>query len=270
MTFQVVPFSAQEHVLIQITDTHLLEQPEHEFVGMNPEQSFHQVIQHIQSHYPQADLIIHTGDLAQAPRPKTYHRYLDFMQSLEIPFFQTPGNHDDQQYFPFHAEHAQQPTLIQLGNWRIILLNSAVSDHIDGWVSDAQLEQLTALLTAHADQPTILACHHHLFEMHSKWIDQHKLKNSQNIFTTLEPFKQIKAILYGHVHQHSQNFWQHIECLSTPSTCVQFKPHSEQFALDTVAPGYRVIKLKPNGEFETRVHRLENSNQMINTEISGY
>ena len=86
MSFQVVPTSAQEYVLIQITDTHLLEQPEHEFVGMNPEQSFHEVMTHIQQHYPQADAIIHTGDLAQAPRPKTYQRYLHFMQQLGIPF----------------------------------------------------------------------------------------------------------------------------------------------------------------------------------------
>ena len=109
MSFQVVPTSAQEYVLIQITDTHLLEQPEHEFVGMNPEQSFHEVMTHIQQHYPQADAIIHTGDLAQAPRPKTYQRYLHFMQQLGIPFFHTPGNHDDEKYFPFHQENPQQP-----------------------------------------------------------------------------------------------------------------------------------------------------------------
>ncbi|MGQ2387411.1 3',5'-cyclic-AMP phosphodiesterase [Acinetobacter ursingii] len=270
MSFQVVPTSAQEYVLIQITDTHLLEQPEHEFVGMNPEQSFHEVMTHIQQHYPQADAIIHTGDLAQAPRPKTYQRYLHFMQQLGIPFFHTPGNHDDEKYFPFHQENPQQPVLIELGDWRIILLNTAVSNRVDGLVSTSQLEQLTNLLEQHQAHPTILACHHHPFEMHSKWIDQHKLKNSQAVFNLLERFKQVKAILYGHVHQNSSNFWQHIECLSTPSTSVQFKPCSEQFALDAVAPGYRVLKLKTNGTFETVVQRLEHINHLINTEISGY
>jgi len=97
-----------------------------------------------------------------------------------------------------------------------------------------------------------------------------KLKNSQAVFNLLERFKQVKAILYGHVHQNSSNFWQHIECLSTPSTSVQFKPCSEQFALDAVAPGYRVMKLKTNGTFETVVQRLEHINHLINTEISGY
>jgi Icc protein len=45
---------------------------------------------------------------------------------------------------------------------------------------------------------------------------------------------------------------------------------SEQFALDAVAPGYRVLKLKTNGTFETVVQRLEHINHLINTEISGY
>lgn len=85
--FQVAPFSSQAHVIIQITDTHLLEDPQHEFVGINPEQSFHQVIAHIRAHYPKIDAIIHTGDLAQTPTAVTYARYLDYMQTLGIPFF---------------------------------------------------------------------------------------------------------------------------------------------------------------------------------------
>jgi Icc protein len=40
VTFQVSTLS-QKYVIIQITDTHLLEYPQLEFVGMNPEESFH-------------------------------------------------------------------------------------------------------------------------------------------------------------------------------------------------------------------------------------
>ncbi len=34
---------------------------------MNPEQSFHHVIQHIVERHPQIDAFVHTGDLAQVP-----------------------------------------------------------------------------------------------------------------------------------------------------------------------------------------------------------
>ena len=89
MTFQVSALSQNDFVMIQITDTHLLEYPHLEFVGMHPEQSFHAVIDLMRQQHPHIDLIVHTGDLAQNPTPVTYNRYLQHMQSLGIPFFHT-------------------------------------------------------------------------------------------------------------------------------------------------------------------------------------
>ncbi len=68
-----------------------MDQDHLEFVRMNPEQSFHHVIQHIVERHPQIDAFVHTGDLAQVPVPRTYQRYLDFMQSLKTPFYQVPA-----------------------------------------------------------------------------------------------------------------------------------------------------------------------------------
>ena len=58
--------------------------------------------------------------------------------------------------------------------------------------------------------------------------------------------------------------------LSTPSTCIQFKPKSDKFALDEEHPGYRFIKLKANGEIETQVYRLSTSQRMNSSEVQGY
>ena len=131
MTFQVSALSQKDFVMIQITDTHLLEYPHLEFVGMHPEQSFHAVIDLMRQQHPHIDLIVHTGDLAQNPTPVTYNRYLQHMQSLGIPFFHTPGNHDDVAYFPFHESDQTQATVVELGKWCIILLNSAQPQRID-------------------------------------------------------------------------------------------------------------------------------------------
>ena len=146
MTFQVSTLSQKDFVIIQITDTHLLEYPHLEFVGMQPEQSFRAVIDLMRQQHPQIDMIVHTGDLAQSPTPVTYHRYLEHMQSLGIPFFQTPGNHDDVAHFPFHESDPNQPTVVEIGDWCIILLNSAQPKRIDGKIAAAGLEQLTELL----------------------------------------------------------------------------------------------------------------------------
>ena len=270
VTFQVSKLSQKDFVIIQITDTHLLEYPHLEFVGMHPEQSFHAVIDLMRQQHPQIDMIVHTGDLAQNPTTVTYDRYLKHMQSIGIPFFQTPGNHDDVSHFPFHGADPHQPTVVEIGDWCIILLNSAQPTRIDGKIAEAGLEQLTELLKKHHDRHIMIACHHHPFAMESAWIDQHKLKNSSDLLETIRPFSNIKAIICGHVHQDSINRWQDIQLLSTPSTCIQFKPKSDKFALDEEHPGYRYICLKANGELETQVYRLPTSQRMNSSEVLGY
>ena len=258
-----------EKIIIQITDTHLMDCPHSTFVKMNPEQSFHAVIEDIKSKYADIDAIIHTGDLAQVPKPETYQRYHTFMQSFGVPFYQIPGNHDDASIFPFLTPEPV-PGVLSFGNWRIVLLNSAVPKKVDGWIQREQLHHLKLILEQTASNNVILACHHHPLDMESNWIDQHKLKNTCELTEILAQFEQIRAVICGHVHQDSLNIWNHIQFLSSPSTSVQFKPKSYDFAFDTVSPGYRCLLLKENGTFETRVHRLAEFTQHINHDISGY
>ncbi|SEL95747.1 3',5'-cyclic-AMP phosphodiesterase [Acinetobacter sp. DSM 11652] len=258
-----------DQLIIQITDTHLMDHPDTPFVQINPEQSFHAVINDILNRYQDIDAIIHTGDLAQVPHEATYQRYLSFMKNLNIPFYQIPGNHDDAEYFPFAAPDPI-PAVLTFGTWKIVLLNSAVPHKVDGWIKAEQLNHLSMILQETQHHPVILACHHHPLEMKSKWIDRHILKNSDQLTQIMAEYQHIQAVIFGHVHQDSLNVWKNIQFLSTPSTSVQFKPKTEDFAFDDLAPGYRSLLLKTDGSFETRVHRLQNFAQNINKEISGY
>lgn len=260
---------SNDFILIHISDTHLMAQASSEFVHVNPEQSFLAVLDDIQARYPSADALLHTGDLAQEAIPVTYQRYLTKIKHLGLPFFQVPGNHDDVAHFPFYQSQ-NTAHAIDFDSWSLVLLNSAVPHQVDGWVNEEQLAQLDQLLTARPNQHVIIACHHHPFAMQSHWIDQHKLKNTQALTDVLARHNNVKVVLFGHVHQESWHQWQHIEFFSTPSTCVQFKPKSDDFALDDEAPGYRVLHLKTDGSYSTQVHRLTHLQQNINVEISGY
>lgn len=255
--------------VIQISDTHLMNKDDLEFLQMNPSETFRAVIKDIQLKYSHADTIFHTGDLAQVAIPETYSNYLTFMNTLGIPHYQIPGNHDKAEYFPFY-NNQNQVHAIQIGNWTVILLNSAVKGQVHGWIDDEQLQQLDTILTTHKNQHIIITCHHHPLEMESRWIDNHKLKNSGNLTDILKNHQNIKIVLFGHVHQDSINLWNNIYFYSTPSTCVQFKPKSDNFALDDTAPGYRVLHLKENGTFSTEIQRVEEHRPKINLEISGY
>ncbi len=44
--------------------------------------------------------------------------------------------------------------------------------------------------------------------------------------------------------------------MGTPSTCIQFMPNKDVFALDRQDAGYRRLTLHDNGEIETEVIRV--------------
>ena len=58
--------------------------------------------------------------------------------------------------------------------------------------------------------------------------------------------------------------------LSVPSTCVQFKPHSKDFAVDDVAPGYRWLDLHEDGRIDTEVSRVEGVKFEVDFSVKGY
>lgn len=82
--------------------------------------------------------------------------------------------------------------------------------------------------------------------------------------------KNVKCILWGHVHQDSDRMVDGIRMLSTPSTCVQFTPQSENFDIDTVAPGYRRLQLNADGTIETEVSRVKGIEFEIDLSVKGY
>lgn len=64
------------------------------------------------------------------------------------------------------------------------------------------------------------------------WLDQHNLKNADDLFAVLARHPQQKTILFGHVHQEFDEVHHGVRLIASPSTCIQFKPLSDGFALD--------------------------------------
>lgn len=255
-------------VIIQITDSHLLETEKSLFLGVNPEQHFQQILQLILEQQPQIDYILHTGDIAQEPSPEVYQRYLKNMQMLEIPFNHTLGNHDDPLCFPFLSHQNDEICIINLEHWQIILLNSAVVGRVDGEISQKQLQELKEQLLK-SNKNTLIALHHHPILMQSEWLDHHRLKNNNEFLQILAEFPQVKACIFGHVHQDFYAQWKHIHFYATPAISVQFKPKNQEFSLDNTAPAYRSLVLKENGSFHTQIHYLAEF-QSIDESADGY
>ena len=55
------------------------------------------------------------------------------------------------------------------------------------------------------------------------------------------------------MHQAYDRFHDGIRVVGTPSTCRQFLPDSDEFAVDDRPPAYRRMSLLPDGSMETKV-----------------
>ena len=95
--------------------------------------------------------------------------------------------------------------------------------------------------------------HHQPLSMDSDWLDLIGLQDAKQFLATINKYKQVRAVVWGHVHQESDHKINGIRFLSTPSTCSQFLPKSVSFSLDNQPPGMRWLSLGNAGDIETEV-----------------
>jgi 3',5'-cyclic-AMP phosphodiesterase len=89
--------------------------------------------------------------------------------------------------------------------------------------------------------------------MGSAWLDGVALRDAPEFWKVIDSNPNVKAVVCGHVHQAADRQRNNVRFLSTPSTCAQFLPGSEFFALDDRPPGLRWLTLHANGRLETEV-----------------
>ena len=95
--------------------------------------------------------------------------------------------------------------------------------------------------------------------------------NASAFFDTMDRYANVRAVVWGHVHQTFEQKRNDVQLLSSPSTCVQFLPGSEEFAVDMAAsPGYRWLELSADGGFKTGVERLPAIPGRIDLSRRGY
>ena len=138
------------------------------------------------------------------------------------------------------------------------------------FLSDSQLDFLQQALQNNPNKQALICVHHHVLPVGSAWLDQHILKNNDVFLDLIKPFSNVVAVLSGHVHQARDTKKNGVRFITTPSTCVQFKPNCDDFALDEAAPGYRYLRLKATGEIETVVERIDKDAFSIDVDATGY
>lgn len=245
--------------LIQLTDLHLCGMPGDILrSGVNTDETLCALLKQIAVRKPQPDLLVATGDLAQQPIAAVYQRLQHYFSMPGCPVYTLCGNHD---------EAATASRLLNQGNvnycgdlllkkWRLIFLDSSQPGRVDGELSASELLRLEQLLKHSAVQNVMIFLHHPPLKIDSQWMDRIRLKNSDALFAVIDRYPQVRAVVFGHIHQQFESTRGEIRLIGTPATSIQFKPKTLNMAIDSLPPAYRNFVLYDDGGFDTSIEWL--------------
>lgn len=245
------------NTLIQITDMHIFDEADRRLGGVNTRESLQRVLGVIKHNHADADLLVLTGDNTHESSTQGYKKLKEMVSALALPYTFLPGNHDYQDPMMTLAIDGEQEIdkWLVMGNWNILLLDSHEEAKVNGFLSPDELGFVDQMLKD-AHGPVITFLHHPLLPVGCDWLDRQRVANADALFEIMAKHGNVKAVINGHVHQEWSGEHRGIKLFSTPSTCMQFKPDSHDYAEDVPIPGYRWIKLYDDGSFETAVVRV--------------
>ncbi len=254
--------------VVQVTDCHLFADLESRLAGVRTDASLRAVLEHIGKH-ANPDLLLLTGDLSQDETEPSYRRLLSHLSGRAPELVWLPGNHDAPELMRRLGASALNRIDLTLGGWRILTLSSHWSGHTEGRLTQAELAGLDARLRAGPALPTLVAVHHPPVSIGTPWLDAQRIVNGDALMECLGRFDQVRVLVCGHVHQAFSASHGSFRLLTSPSTCAQFAPNSDHFALDTQGPGYRRLLLYPDGSHHTEVVRVS-GDFSIHYDADGY
>lgn len=251
-------------LVAQITDTHLFATSQQQLLGLQTQESLQVILQQVRALPQRPDLLLLTGDLSQDGSPASYEMLRQMICPLGIPTYWLPGNHDEPEVMAqiLTRSPISPQKSFHMGGWHFLLLDTSVPGCVHGQLTQATLNWLDQELSQSQDEPALIAFHHPPFLIGSDWMNDIGLQNADELFAICDRHPRLKLALFGHIHQEFSRLREGVHYLGTPSTCIQFKPNSEKFALDEKQPGLRLTRLFLDGTWQTEVHRTVYASQL--------
>lgn len=243
----------------QFSDCHLYSDVQQCLYGNNTEQSLQQVLALALGQTQRADFAVVSGDLVHDESAIPYQRLQRHLLTLDMPVCCIAGNHDDktlmQQHLP--ADHVQCPQIFLHQAWQIIFVDAVVAGRESGYLGADECDRLLSCLAAEPQRHTIVCLHHPPLPTGMAWLDKDvTLENPQQLLDIVSRHQQVRAVIWGHVHQEFTANNDGVLWAACPSTTAQFKPNSSHFALDDRPPGFRWFDCYADGRIDTGVVRL--------------
>lgn len=235
-----------------LSDTHIAADPQNNYRGFYPYRNLQEVIPQVLKARPEGVII--NGDVARLTGEKEdYANVKKLLQPLaeEAPVYMAMGNHDDRTPFfeVFPQYQGQSPTedkhvsIIEAGPIRILLLDSLLYvNKVAGLLGKDQRSWLQNYLESSDQKPTVLFVHHTLGDRDSDLLD------ADRMFDIIRPFRQVKAVFYGHSHRYHVEESEGLYLINLPAVGYNFNDDQPTGWLDAHFSEKGVkLKLHANG-----------------------
>lgn len=267
--------------ILQITDLHILPEPGAHLFRVDTYCSLQRVLKSAFELDVTPEAIIASGDLVEDGSLASYRRLRGLLIATGVPVFVLPGNHDtvENMQEALVGGSIQMQPMHAMGGWKFAFLNSQIPGESCGRVTKDNLRELQCELEADPETPCLIALHHPPIAPCS--YQSCRLEDADRFLSALSKHPNVKAVISGHAHVENQHPFKHIEIMTTPATCIQFRhdltpkvdeqtwnKRNGQTAVydgfkathgtDPTRHGYRILDLRPDGQFTTDVHWVTN------------
>ena len=241
--------------VLHLTDPHLFADQHGELRGAVTYASLQRVIAHYLAGDWQADLVALTGDVIQDDSAEAYAHCRNLLVELDRPIICVPGNHDVRSLMRDALNDAPFTYCgsLDFGNWLLVSVDSCAAGRAGGAIRDDEISRVQHIIAGSDAEHVIVCLHHPPVPMQSAWLDSVGLDNGAAFLSRLADTGRVRTTIFGHVHQAYDRYHDGIRVIATPSTCRQFLPLADEFAVDDKPPAYRRIALGPGGDIDTEV-----------------
>lgn len=246
-------------LLAQISDLHLGGDEN----GVDPIPRLEAVIEAICALPNEVDGVLVSGDLTHDGGPEEYRLARDLLERLEVPLHVLPGNHDDRALL---REAFDLPGVggepidytANVGELRLVLLDSNVPGQDPGGFEPEQLRWLDAELGKAGDKSTLLALHHTPMPTAVREWDgiNMPLAEREALAEVVGRHSHLRAIVGGHLHRIAASTLASCPVVSAPSTYFQARPDFESEGVEFVDPPGFAIHALLDGELSSQVESV--------------
>lgn len=218
---------AREFRVAMVSDTHIPGDRSDGYRGFKPWDNFQAVVPQIEAARP--EWVIHCGDVARLEgKPQDYAEVKSLLTPLAslAPVTMALGNHDDRGNFlaAFPPPAGAQPVVkdrhvavIEHDLVRLVVLDSLqYVNKTPGFLGQGQRQWLERFLETRRDRPVVLCVHHTLGDADGELLDADRL------FALVRPYRQVKAIFYGHSHVWERKDRDRLRLVNLPAVGYNF------------------------------------------------